>query len=33
MQTADWAFVVSLASAAISLFSLAWNVYGKRVHP
>lgn len=33
MTTADWAFVVSLFSAAVSLFSLGWNVYSKWVHP
>lgn len=33
MTTADWAFVVSLVSAAISLFSLGWNVWSKWVHP
>lgn len=33
MQTADWAFVVSLVSAGISLFSLGWNVWSKWVHP
>ncbi len=31
--TADWAFVVSLFSAAISLFSLGWNIWSKWVHP
>lgn len=33
MQTADWALVVSLFSAAISLFSLGWGIWSKWVHP
>lgn len=33
MTIADWAFVVSLFSAALSLFSLGWNVWSKWVHP
>lgn len=33
MQTADWALVVSLCSAAISLFSLGWGIWSKWVHP
>lgn len=33
MTTADYALVVSLFSAAISLFSLGWGVWSKWVHP
>jgi hypothetical protein len=33
LQTADWAFVVSLCSAAISLGSLAWNIWSKFIFP
>jgi hypothetical protein len=33
MTTADWALVVSICSAALSLFSLGWNVWSKWVHP
>lgn len=33
MQTADWALVISLCSAAISLAGLAWNVWSKFIYP
>lgn len=33
MTTADWAFVVSLFSALISLGGLAWNIWSKFIHP
>lgn len=33
MTTADWALVVSICSAGLSLFSLGWNVWSKWVHP
>lgn len=31
--TADWAFVISICSAIISLISLAWTVWSKWLHP
>lgn len=33
MTIADWAFVVSIFSAIISLISLAWTVWSKWLHP
>lgn len=33
MTTADWAFVVSIFSAIVSLVSLAWTVWSKWLHP
>jgi hypothetical protein len=31
--TADYALIVSICSAAVSLFSLAWNVWSKFIYP
>jgi hypothetical protein len=33
LQTADWAFIVSLCSVAIALFSLLWNIWSKFIYP
>ena len=33
MTTADWALVISLCSAAISLAALAWNIWAKFIFP
>ncbi len=33
MTTADWALIVSLGSAAISLGSFVWNVWSKFIYP
>lgn len=33
MQTADWALVISICSAAISLAGFIWNVWSKFIYP
>jgi hypothetical protein len=33
MQTADWAFIVSLCSVVIALFSVLWNIWSKFIYP
>jgi hypothetical protein len=33
MQTADWAFVISIFSALIALASFVWNVWSKFIYP
>ncbi|WP_027527429.1 hypothetical protein [Bradyrhizobium sp. Ec3.3] len=33
MQVADWALVISILSALISLASLAWNIWSKFIYP
>jgi len=33
MQTADWALVISILSAAISLAGFVWNVWSKFIYP
>jgi hypothetical protein len=33
MQTADWALVISLCSAGVSLASFIWNVWSKFIYP
>jgi hypothetical protein len=33
MNTADYALIVSICSAAIALFGLAWNVWSKFIYP
>src|ERR1700716_2639944 len=33
LTTADWALVISLCSAAISLAALAWNIWAKFIFP
>ena len=33
MKTADWALVISLCSAAISLAGFVWNVWSKFIYP
>jgi hypothetical protein len=33
MTTADWALVISILSAMISLVALAWNVWSKFIYP
>jgi hypothetical protein len=33
MKTADWALVISLCSAAISLAAFVWNVWSKFIYP
>jgi hypothetical protein len=33
MQIADWALVISICSAAISLASFVWNVWSKFIYP
>jgi hypothetical protein len=33
MKTADWALVISICSAAISLASFVWNVWSKFIYP
>jgi hypothetical protein len=33
MTTADWALVISICSAALSLFALIWNIWSKFIYP
>lgn len=33
MQTADWALIISLFAAAVSLASFVWNVWSKFIYP
>jgi hypothetical protein len=33
MKTADWALAISICSAALSLFTLMWNVWSKFIFP
>jgi hypothetical protein len=33
MTTADWALVISICSAIVSLASFVWNVWSKFVYP
>jgi hypothetical protein len=33
MTTADWAFVISLCSVAISLAAFVWNIWSKFIFP
>ncbi len=33
MQTADWALVISICSAAVSLAGFVWNVWSKFIYP
>jgi hypothetical protein len=33
MQTADWALVISILSAMVSLASFVWNVWSKFIYP
>ena len=33
MTAGDWAFVVSLCSFGVALFSLFWNIWSKFIYP
>jgi hypothetical protein len=33
MQTADWALIISLCSAAVSLAGFVWNIWSKFIYP
>jgi hypothetical protein len=33
MQTADWALIISIISAAISLAGFVWNIWAKFIYP